>query len=95
MASAQHLSRLVRITHDGNRLDYTRHHVIGPMPVPRRNTSIDLDAAQTRSMSTCDVRDEVVTHHPTALDEAGSASLGGDVEEASIRLPDTLNPDTA
>jgi len=68
-----------------------RDYVIGSMLWPRPRPSVNPDAAETCCLSTCNVGDEVVTHHPTALGEAGPASLGGDLEEADIRLPYARN----
>ncbi|MGW4412143.1 hypothetical protein ACWEJ6_49660 [Nonomuraea sp. NPDC004702] len=34
----------------------------------------------------------IVTHHPPAFDEASSARVGGDLEQARIRFRDALTP---
>src|SRR4051794_24776261 len=59
--------------------------VVGP------SAAVDPDRAQTGCLPSADVRDEVVTDHPAPAGETRTAPLGGDLEQARLRLANALD----
>jgi hypothetical protein len=64
---------------------------MGSVFAPWPRSSIDPDRSKSGTLCPFDVSDEVVADHPATLGEAGSAPLGGDLEQTGLGFPDALD----